>query len=71
MQILLRKRQKNYKNNLDCKLGRVGFEPTKHNDADLQSAPFGHSGIDPYSRNLYFNKIAKTKQYLIVDLNFH
>ena len=26
-----------------------GFEPPKRNAADLQSVPFGHSGIDPYS----------------------
>ena len=26
-----------------------GFEPPKHNAADLQSVPFGHSGIHPYS----------------------
>ena len=26
---------------------RVGFEPTKRNAADLQSAPFSHSGTSP------------------------
>ena len=25
-----------------------GFEPSKASPADLQSAPFGHSGIHPY-----------------------
>src|SRR3712207_2416806 len=25
-----------------------GFEPSKRNATDLQSAPFGHSGIPPY-----------------------
>ena len=25
-----------------------GFEPPKQNAADLQSVPFGHSGIHPY-----------------------
>ena len=25
-----------------------GFEPPKHKAADLQSVPFGHSGILPY-----------------------
>ena len=28
-------------------LERVGFEPTKAEPADLQSAPFGRSGISP------------------------
>ncbi len=28
-------------------VGRVGFEPTKAEPADLQSAPFDRSGIDP------------------------
>ena len=27
---------------------RVGFEPTKAEPADLQSAPFSHSGTHPY-----------------------
>ena len=27
---------------------RVGFEPTKRNAADLQSAPFSHSGTSPF-----------------------
>ena len=29
------------------KVGRVGFEPTQAKPADLQSAPFNPSGIDP------------------------
>ena len=29
-------------------LGRTGFEPAKAWPADLQSAPFNHSGIDPF-----------------------
>ena len=28
---------------------RVGFEPTKRNAADLQSAPFSHSGTSPFA----------------------
>ena len=27
----------------------VGFEPTKRNAADLQSAPFNHSGTHPFA----------------------
>ena len=29
-------------------VGEDGFEPSKRNATDLQSAPFGHSGILPY-----------------------
>ncbi len=29
-------------------VGRGGFEPPKSLTADLQSAPFGHSGTYPY-----------------------
>ena len=28
-----------------------GFEPPKQFAADLQSVPFGHSGIHPYGNN--------------------
>ena len=31
-------------------MGRGGFEPPKSATADLQSAPFGHSGTYPYKR---------------------
>ena len=36
-------------NRLDCKssVGSDGFEPPKLEAADLQSAPFGHSGNYP------------------------
>ena len=30
-------------------MGRGGFEPPKHIAADLQSVPFGHSGIYPFT----------------------
>ena len=32
-------------------MGGEGFEPSKAVPADLQSVPFGHSGIHPYIRN--------------------
>ena len=32
-----------------CLVGEGGFEPPKASPADLQSVPFGHSGIPPYS----------------------
>jgi hypothetical protein len=34
---------------LSWKVEGVGFEPTKAEPADLQSAPFGHSGNPPGS----------------------
>ena len=41
-------------------VGRDGFEPSKAEPADLQSAPFGHSGTYPYeigagNRNRTYN----------------
>ena len=33
------------------KMGGGGFEPPKHYAADLQSVPFGHSGIHPFLLN--------------------
>ena len=30
-----------------------GFEPPKAEPTDLQSVPFGHSGISPASRGIY------------------
>ncbi len=33
----------------DILVERVGFEPTKRNAADLQSAPFNHSGTSPFA----------------------
>ena len=34
-------------------MGGGGFEPPKQVAADLQSVPFGHSGIRPYVFKLY------------------
>ena len=34
-------------------LERVGFEPTKAEPADLQSAPFGRSGISPLKQQIF------------------
>ena len=33
---------------LNQSVGKDGFEPPKQIAADLQSVPFGHSGIHPY-----------------------
>ena len=35
------------------KVGGGGFEPPKQFAADLQSVPFGHSGIRPYEIEMY------------------
>ena len=32
----------------------VGFEPTKRNAADLQSAPFSHSGTSPLRQEILY-----------------
>ena len=37
-------------------MGGGGFEPPKQVAADLQSVPFGHSGIHPYS--IHFELLA-------------
>ena len=34
-------------------MGRDGFEPSKQVAADLQSVPFGHSGICPCDQHLF------------------
>ena len=34
------------------RMGRGGFEPPKQFAADLQSVPFGHSGICPFTHNM-------------------
>ena len=36
------------------RMGRGGFEPPKQFAADLQSVPFGHSGICPFNIKLYY-----------------
>ena len=33
-------------------VGEDGFEPSKRNATDLQSAPFGHSGTPPYTNHM-------------------
>ena len=37
-------------------MGRGGFEPPKQFAADLQSVPFGHSGICPFLYNMKLYK---------------
>ena len=37
-------------------MGRGGFEPPKQVAADLQSVPFGHSGICPLLQNYVLKK---------------
>ena len=38
-----------------------GFEPPKQFAADLQSVPFGHSGIHPYIKIFNLDKINSSK----------
>ena len=38
-------------------VGRGGFEPPKLIAADLQSAPFGHSGTYPYDVSLLTQRV--------------
>ena len=52
-----------------------GFEPPKQDAADLQSVPFGHSGIHPYARYhtpFLFNcqVVIISKQYFFVGLQY-
>ena len=43
-----------------------GFEPSKAEPADLQSAPFDRSGIPPSMKNAYFiEKILKVKHFFL------
>ena len=41
-----------------------GFEPSKRDATDLQSAPFGHSGTPPYS---ILNRLSATQKVELVD----
>lgn len=55
-------------------MGRVGFEPTKHDAADLQSDPFNHSGIDPrqFIQFIYIDFLLrlKVKKSITLNLNY-
>ena len=42
------KSKNQYSMSTDFLVGEGGFEPPKSVTTDLQSAPFGHSGILPY-----------------------
>ena len=53
---------------LDAALvGEGGFEPPKALPADLQSVPFGHSGIPPYSVALGAGGRTRTPDLLITN----
>ena len=43
-----------------------GFEPPKQFAADLQSVPFGHSGIHPYDRLLITVQYPHSYDYSII-----
>ena len=44
-------------------VGRGGFEPPKRSATDLQSVPFGHSGISPRAFARLF--LSQTKYYSV------
>ncbi len=46
-----------------------GFEPSKAEPADLQSAPFGHSGTPP-GVFLFFNRISLTEVFPTRSIKF-
>ena len=48
-------------------MGEDGFEPSKHEATDLQSAPFGHSGILPYSIENGAGRRTRTPDLLITN----
>ena len=48
-----------------CRMGGEGFEPSKAVPADLQSVPFGHSGIHPYKIKLTIIPISATSRYIV------
>ena len=48
-------------------VGEGGFEPPKALPADLQSVPFGHSGIPPYSVALGAGGRTRTPDLLITN----
>ena len=52
-------------------MGGGGFEPPKHKAADLQSVPFGHSGIHPYVSlerlRTHFLSVTKKLYHIFVE----
>ena len=51
-------------------MGRGGFEPPKQVAADLQSVPFGHSGICPFTIYIYITLLKKVQQHLLHIPNY-
>ncbi len=51
-------------------MGRGGFEPPKQVAADLQSVPFGHSGICPFTIYTYITLLKKVQQHLLQIPNY-
>ena len=52
---------------LFCLVGEGGFEPPKALLTDLQSAPFGHSGIPPYMKLHGAGRRTRTPDLLITN----
>ena len=53
-------------------VGRDGFEPPKAKPADLQSAPFGHSGTPPNNlkEHTLFERRCKSRIFFYIDKTF-
>ncbi len=50
-------------------MGRGGFEPPKQVAADLQSVPFGHSGIYPNAMKIFYMYFRLTVKKYIISSN--
>ena len=50
-------------------MGRGGFEPPKQVAADLQSVPFGHSGIYPDAMKIFYMYFRLTAKKYIISSN--
>ena len=51
-----------------ARVGADGFEPPKSKTADLQSAPFGHSGTHPIFKDLGASSRTRTNDRWITNL---
>ena len=54
---------------LKRRMGRGGFEPPKQVAADLQSVPFGHSGIYPDAMKIFYMYFRLTVKKYIISSN--
>ena len=45
-----------------------GFEPSKALPTDLQSAPFGHSGIHPFIRSWHYQDLTINLYHIVIQI---